>query len=212
MDPLPISRRNEGYTQRAPRTRLAGSGISAQDSMWATSPQARRTAVGGVLPDSYAGPKFPGHRWLAIGFADPEAPVGEARLAGWAAACRIVRRREPAPPRISGRSGRAAAGTGPASWRHTGRKLCPSGAVSARVGTAHTFQGGECDRLHFSTVADGSAGPSQLEVAASRNRVNVAATRLPAAGGGRQPGRLPPRRDDPSAARAARAAVATGWL
>ena len=57
------------------------------------------------------------------------------------------------------------------------RELGRSVAAAVRVGTAHTFQGGECDVLYFSTVVDGSVRPSQLDFAADGNLVNVAVTR-----------------------------------
>lgn len=57
------------------------------------------------------------------------------------------------------------------------RELGSSVAGEVTVGTAHTFQGGECDVLYFSTVVDAGLKPSQLAFAADPNLVNVAVTR-----------------------------------
>ncbi len=57
------------------------------------------------------------------------------------------------------------------------RELGPSIADAVTVGTAHTFQGGECDVLYFSTVVDAGLKPPLLAFAADPNLVNVAVTR-----------------------------------
>lgn len=58
------------------------------------------------------------------------------------------------------------------------RALGTEAAARIRVGTAHQFQGDECDVILFSTVVTGDAGPGTIRwVEEQRNLVNVAVSR-----------------------------------